>query len=69
MVYIKDTQGEKVDQLLTSASVIVNNLALTIDEQGNITIKTNGEWKGTISEFTHHMTTLYMDLEKENDEQ
>jgi hypothetical protein len=71
MIYIKKEQVKPVPTLLTTSSIIVNNLSLTIDSEGEFTIKTGGKWKGTVEEFTEHMKDLYLDLAeriKDNDE-
>jgi hypothetical protein len=71
MIYIKKEQVKPVPTLLTTSSIIVNNLSLTIDSEGEFTIKTGGKWKGTVEEFTELMKDLYLDLAeriKDNDE-
>lgn len=72
MIYIKKEQGETVPKVLTTSSIIVNNLSLTVDSEGLLKVKTGGEWKGSVEELTEHLKDLYTDLAErivENDEQ
>ena len=62
MIYIKDSQELPVSKSLTKSSIIVNNLSLTVDSDGELTIATGGKWKGTVEELTEHMKDLYLDL-------
>jgi len=50
--------------MLSNASVIVDNLSLSIDSEGNIKVQTGGEWKGKVDEFTDLLRELYEDLEE-----
>ena len=62
MIYIKEKQGIPVAIPLTTSTLSVDNLSLSIDSEGELTIKTGGKWKGTVEEFTDYIGDLYADL-------
>ena len=47
---------------LTSATLSVDNLSLSIDSEGQLSIKTGGKWKGTVEDLAGYVEDLYGDL-------
>ena len=67
MYIIQKSEGITTPQLLTTATISVNNLTLSVTNQGDITIETGGQWKGTLDELTGHIADLYQDLTEVHD--
>lgn len=47
---------------LSTSTLTVDNLSLSVDSEGELTIKTGGKWKGSMEELTGYIHDLYSDL-------
>ena len=64
MIYIKEKQGTPVSIPLTTSTLTVDNLSLTIDSEGELSIKTGGKWKGSVEDLAGYIEDLYSDLKE-----
>jgi hypothetical protein len=62
MIYIKKEEKEKVIPLLSTASINVNNLKLTANSEGIVTIETGGEWSGHLTELVEMLAQITLEV-------
>tara|TARA_B100000902_G_scaffold71463_1_gene76942 strand:+ start:1331 stop:1534 length:204 start_codon:yes stop_codon:yes gene_type:complete len=62
MIYIKKEEKEKVIPLLSKATLNVNNLKLTADSNGKVTIETGGEWSGELTELVEMLAQITLEV-------
>lgn len=67
MIYLKQEEKENVIPLLSTASINVNNLKLTADSNGKISIETGGEWSGELNELVEMLAQISLEVMPDGD--